>query len=184
MPESPRLQRADARLARDSILTAAVTVLGSGPMGSLERVAQVAGVHRATVYRHFPSRDELIAAVVERALSDGRSVVDRAAALHPDESAVRHLAADAMQFGSRYFFLIGTPELVSVGPDPIGLSELMRTWQEHRLLRDDVSHDWLAAAFVALAQAMLAPNLIGSLDHAQDTLASMFLRGGASPGAQ
>ncbi|BBZ77285.1 hypothetical protein MANY_26220 [Mycolicibacterium anyangense] len=180
MRASSRPRRADARIARERILAAAVSVLGTEPLVSLERVAQLAGVHRATVYRHFPSREHLIEAVVEQALVEGRDVVDRTARHPVGEKAVYVLAAETTQYEDRYSFLIGLPEVAAAGPDPIGLSALMQSWQEHDVLRDDMSPQWLAATFVALAQALLAPGAVlpGQLPH--EVLAAMFLRGASA----
>ncbi|MCV7037847.1 TetR/AcrR family transcriptional regulator [Mycolicibacterium moriokaense] len=177
---SSRPRRADARVANERILAAAVSTLGADPAASLERLAQVAGVHRATVYRHFPSREHLIAAVAARAVTEGRVVVERAAELYPDERAVYRLAADTAQFGNRYSFLIGTPDVAAAGPDPIGLSALMTTWQSKRVLRNDVSPEWLAAAFIALAHALLTPGVLPPGHEPHEVLAEMFLRGASA----
>lgn len=50
---------------RDRILDAARRVYAGDPEASLDAVATQAGVSRATVYRRFPSRDELFAALNE-----------------------------------------------------------------------------------------------------------------------
>lgn len=58
---------ADAEDTRDRILRAAVTCAGRVGLGRLtiEHVAQVAGVGRATVYRHFPhGREEVVSAAI------------------------------------------------------------------------------------------------------------------------
>ena len=140
-------------------------------------MAQVAGVHRATIYRHFPSRDQLIQAVLSRALREGVEVVARAAELDPSDEAVYLLAADTARFGAQYAFLLGTAELVAAGPDPIGLSALMAAWQSSGLLRGYVSPEWLAAAFIALAQALLTPGVIARGQQPHEVLADTFLRG-------
>jgi AcrR family transcriptional regulator len=57
--------RADARRNRDAVLAAARKRLGkSGLEGRVEDVARTAGVGVGTVYRHFPTKDHLIAALV------------------------------------------------------------------------------------------------------------------------
>ena len=61
-----RNRRADAQRSRASILDAAVELLSADPERSLEAVAAAAGVTRQTVYAHFPSREHLLAAVLER----------------------------------------------------------------------------------------------------------------------
>ena len=158
---------------------AAVSTLSADAGASLERVAQVAGVHRATVYRHFPSRDHLLHEVLTRALHEGTEVVARAAELEPSSQAVYHLAADTARFGARYSFLLGTTELAAAGPDPIGLSALMAAWQSARILRSDSSAEWLAAVFIALAQALLTPGAIARGQEPHEVLAHTFLRGAA-----
>lgn len=179
MDSSPSL-RADARRTRQRIIATAITTFGSEPLASLERIAAVAGVHRATLYRHFSCREQLVEAAVARALEEGRAVVDRIASLPVDESAVHALAAETTQFGDRYSFLIGLPELSTEGPENIGLPALMKDWQSHQLLRADVTPEWLAAAFTALAQALFTPGAVPSHEQRHQILTEMFLRGAAS----
>ena len=59
-----RPQRADARRNQGALLDAAATVfVTSGVEAPLRDIAAAAGVGTATIYRHFPSRAELIIAV-------------------------------------------------------------------------------------------------------------------------
>lgn len=58
--------RADARRNRDAILAAAREVFeADGIFASIDGIATAAGVGNATFYRNFPTRDDLLAAVVE-----------------------------------------------------------------------------------------------------------------------
>lgn len=58
--------RADARRNRDALLAAARSVFASeGLEAPLDAIAKEAGVGRATLYRRFPTRDALIAAIFE-----------------------------------------------------------------------------------------------------------------------
>lgn len=60
--------RADARSNRRDLVEAAWKLLAAeGPDVSLRAVAQEAGVGIATLYRHFPTRDDLILGVVDEA---------------------------------------------------------------------------------------------------------------------
>ncbi|OEV21023.1 TetR family transcriptional regulator, partial [Streptomyces nanshensis] len=61
-----RTRRADARRSRASILDAAIRLLNERPDASVEAVATAAGVTRQTVYAHFPSRERLLAATLDR----------------------------------------------------------------------------------------------------------------------
>lgn len=51
---------ARARRSRESLLDAALNVLGHNPAASMTDVADAAGVGRATLYRHFASRTVLV----------------------------------------------------------------------------------------------------------------------------
>lgn len=59
--------RQDARENRERVLAAAEAVFGAqGAAGSTEEVARRAGVGIATVFRHFPTKEELIEAALVR----------------------------------------------------------------------------------------------------------------------
>jgi AcrR family transcriptional regulator len=60
------LKRSDARRNRDAILAAALVALTESPDASLNAIAKRAGVANATLYRHFPTRAELVLATYER----------------------------------------------------------------------------------------------------------------------
>ncbi|CAN7693818.1 helix-turn-helix domain containing protein [Caballeronia sp. LjRoot29] len=63
---APRALRADAQRNRDAILVAArETFEEEGVLASLDGIAVRAGVGNATLYRNFPTRDDLLAAVME-----------------------------------------------------------------------------------------------------------------------
>jgi len=65
--DSPRRLRADAARNSERIVRAAQAAfaeVGSGV--SLEEIARRAGVGIATLYRHFPSKEELVRAVVQQ----------------------------------------------------------------------------------------------------------------------
>ena len=62
----PRKPRADAQLNRARILEAARGAFGkSGAHTSLDEIAKQAGVGPGTLYRHFPSREDLLKAVYQ-----------------------------------------------------------------------------------------------------------------------
>jgi AcrR family transcriptional regulator len=71
--------RADAQRNRQRILQAAEAVFAEhGPRASTEEVAQRAGVAIGTVFRHFPTKAELLRALMKRLL---QQLTDEAGAL-------------------------------------------------------------------------------------------------------
>lgn len=67
MVDTPvRRMRADARRNREVILWAAREVFDAeGIFAPLDRIATAAGVGNATLYRNFPTREDLLSAVIE-----------------------------------------------------------------------------------------------------------------------
>ena len=63
-----RKQRSDAQQNRERILVVAKEAFAkSGANASLDDIARQAGVGRGTLYRHFPSREDLLKAVYQAA---------------------------------------------------------------------------------------------------------------------
>ena len=63
-------RRADAGRSIARILDAAVDALGEDQDASMSAIARRAGVVRATIYVHFPTREALLDAVTHRAFSE------------------------------------------------------------------------------------------------------------------
>src|SRR5689334_14195091 len=87
--------RADAARNIERILDAAVDELALDPGASMAAVAKRAGVVRATLYVHFPTREALIDAVTERAIAEAAEAVRTAEPVDGDarEALARVLAA-------------------------------------------------------------------------------------------
>jgi AcrR family transcriptional regulator len=68
-PSAPKRRRADAERSVAAILDAALEALASDPDTSMSEIARRAGVVRATIYVHFPTRTDLLDAVMEHAVS-------------------------------------------------------------------------------------------------------------------
>ncbi len=64
MGERDQAQRADAVRTRRAILDAADDLLQRDPEVSHAEIARAAGVGRASVYRHFPERQDIVAALL------------------------------------------------------------------------------------------------------------------------
>jgi AcrR family transcriptional regulator len=85
--------RADARRNRDAILTAArETFEAEGVLASLDGIALRAGVGNATLYRNFPTRDDLLAAVMDSSVDAALAEADELArTLTPREALAEWL---------------------------------------------------------------------------------------------
>lgn len=87
---SPRQQRADARRNQQALLDAAAQAfIAHGVDAPVRMIAERAGVGVGTIYRHFPSRGELIIAVY-------RHQVDSLAQAGPDLLTSSHRPEDAL----------------------------------------------------------------------------------------
>lgn len=76
-------QRTAAARNRAAILKAARALLAASPDTSMNEIAKRAGVGAGTLYRHFPTREDLILAVYRHEVQDLVSSVDRVLAQHP-----------------------------------------------------------------------------------------------------
>jgi AcrR family transcriptional regulator len=85
MTESGELRRSDARRNRDAILAAALVALTESPEASLNAIAKRAGVANATLYRHFPTREELVLATYQREVG---KLVDVAEVLMQEQAPI------------------------------------------------------------------------------------------------
>lgn len=71
--------RADARRNLERVLDAATQVFAaSGPDASIDEIAHLAGVGHGTVFRRFPTKDDLMYAVIERRVAHMRSLAEEA----------------------------------------------------------------------------------------------------------
>ena len=86
---APRQVRADAQRNEDAVLEAAKTVFAtSGVDAPVREIAAQAGVGIATLYRRFPKRSDLIAAVFRREVDACAAAAGALAAEHPPEQAL------------------------------------------------------------------------------------------------
>jgi AcrR family transcriptional regulator len=124
--------RADAHRNRATVLAAAVELLSHSPDASMKQVAEASGLGRTTVYRHFPSREALIAALFEQAfdstVAELREIVARST--EPRE-VLRGIAEATVGIGGEYLFLAAHREQ---------LVDVQRARQD-----DDPLRDWILA---------------------------------------
>ncbi len=89
-PAAVRKPRADAQRNRVRLLeTAKAAFSEKGSAASLDEIARIAGVGAGTLYRHFPTRDALVAAVYRNETEQLVAAADRLAQTHPPVMALR-----------------------------------------------------------------------------------------------
>ncbi|GAA4207319.1 TetR/AcrR family transcriptional regulator [Streptosporangium oxazolinicum] len=168
--------RVDARRNREHLLTTARAVIAEqGPEASLNEIARRAGVGPGTLYRHFPTRQVLLAAVFrDRVETLCARAADLLAHTSPDEALAlwsRDVLAHALtDRGMSASMTLGGAELgfdchAAMRSAATGL--LLRAQREGRT-RPDVDIEDLFQLVTGVALA--ASELPGGLDRAERLL--------------
>ncbi len=91
---------------REAIIDAAIAVLAANPGASISEIAIKAGVGRATLHRHFRTREDLITAIQKQSIYEtDKAVLDL---LEEDMTALQVLEVmfkATIPLGDRYHFL-------------------------------------------------------------------------------
>ena len=166
-----RDRRVDARRNLTGIVVAAAKLLSERPRASMQDVAAAAGVHRATVHRHFAVRDDLLLAVRdhvwELCLDDMRTV---AGELHDDPAAaLERLVHRQLEIMDRYriYRYVPVVDLRSEPSRPSRLNTVAGIFaraQEAGAARTDLEPAELAIVLSGLVQTSLPEIAQGRMD--------------------
>lgn len=159
-PSRGRPLRADAARNRQALVAAAGDAFTKhGVSASLDDVARAAGVGPGTLYRHFPTRDQLVLAVIDDGLR-GLCEYGESLLAEPDPVAALRNWLDAyIRQGSVYDGLAAT--LVDVAPGGDAMSschlaraagaQLIRRAADHRQIDPDTDVDDVLDMAAAIA---------------------------------
>jgi AcrR family transcriptional regulator len=162
----PRPQRADARRNRERILAAAqAEFAASGGDAQMDAIAARAGVGVGTVYRHFPTKDELVVSLIRQRFEDFVAAAHAALAVaDPWEAFASFLranaAACAQDAGTQHAFLHGEVELGPRLARETGLLELSQ-----RLVDRGQAAGVIRPDFVAEDIGMLMCGVASAMHH-------------------
>ncbi|GAA2892229.1 TetR/AcrR family transcriptional regulator [Streptosporangium fragile] len=156
-------------VSRDQIIAAAIHHLNQDPAASMAQLAEATGVSRATLHRHFASREELLLALGHRALdrwarTQGMAGVEEAAASRDPSriaAALREMLIGLIDEAEEYNFaltdvvMIKVPELRERS-DALEAKEiaLYRAAQHAGVLRADLPVRWISNMVCGLLLAV------------------------------
>ena len=154
--------RADAQRNRDAVLRAArETFETEGVLASLDGIALKAGVGNATLYRNFPTRDDLLAAVLESNVVDALAAADELSlSLSPPDALAEWLVLPTWQPSIRHDLPYCISAVITEADTPltsppnrrlVRTEELLQAARAAGDVRDDVTGDELLELATALS---------------------------------
>ncbi len=152
-------RRAIAERNVDALLSAAERLLARNEPVSMSSVASEAGISRQTLYAHFPDREQLLGAVVERAVRRWIAATEH---VEPERGTASEALVRLIEIGwheisrSAHIARIASQELDpeavrSAHEDGVALiRRLARRGRRDGSFRKDVPEEWLVSAFFGL----------------------------------
>lgn len=169
---------------RAAILDAAAQVLSRRPDAAMADIADAAGVGRATLYRHFPTRESLLSGVADSAVTELVDAIDAARLEElPADRAIARLTSVFLRTGAKYAALVGLVEACLDADDKHRVTEPLRAMfgrgMRDGTLRKDLPHDALDEMYGALIERALSLTTAGTMtpEQAADAVVTLFLEG-------
>lgn len=169
-----RSTRSDALRNRDAILDAAVECLSDDPGASMADIAKAAGVVRVTVYGHFPSREQLLEAVLVRTIDRSEAELAELDLDGDPVAALDRLVRRSWRIVDTFHRLLGAAEetlsnerIMAHHAEPMArVQALIERGQHEGSMRRDLGAEWLTRCFSALLHTAAAELRAGRLAEA------------------
>jgi AcrR family transcriptional regulator len=169
-------RRADAERNIAAILEAATRLLGADPAASVADIAKAAGVGRVTLYGHFPSREALVDAVLDHAVSTADlalGTVDIDTPPAPEAmAALLHSSWEVLDRHRRLFVaadrIMSTERIREYHDAPLRRVErLVERGRQEGDFRTDLPLPWLVATFFAVIHSAAHEVEAGRLEQGE-----------------
>jgi AcrR family transcriptional regulator len=164
--------RADARRNVQRILDATAELIATDPGASMEQIAARAGVSRATLYHHFPSRDALLDRLTDRSIGEVRAALESAQpGLGSATEAVERMLVAAWPVIGRYRGLVMVNQRLDraelrarLEPAVAPLRSVVRRGQQHDEFDPELPTDWLISILIDIVHAAGRQVTAGTMD--------------------
>lgn len=190
--KSSRKTRADSIRNREKLLQSARAVFSAGgPDASLEAVARSAGVGIGTLYRHFPTRDDLFKAVYSREVDALVALAAEQAEINDPAEALRawmHAGVNMVatkrgmmtalaptKQGSEAFYADTSARLAGA------LADLMEHGIGSGRLRDDIAPEEVLRAFLGICYTLDQPGWQETVTRLLDVFVDGLAKADPSP---
>ena len=176
-------------LTAAAIIDSAARILADrGETASMEEIASSAGVGRATLYRYFPNREELLRAMAAASVQELAARIEEADLESvPFEEAIGRLARGIIATGSKYKYIAlsgDSARLAHLYPDfEVKVIEPVRAlfWRAiaDGILRQDFPADVLMDLFSGLIKGALDATASGhrGIEETAAAVTTLFLDG-------
>jgi AcrR family transcriptional regulator len=181
----PAPRQADARRNVAAILAAAGACLAKNPDTNMAEIAAAAGVGRMTLYGHFPTRADLLDAVLTRTVAQAHEALDAVDVSGDPRQAVTRLVAGSWQIVDQFRNVLAAaerelpPDRIRAAHDPVlgRVRALIERGQQSGDFRPDLPLSWLTTLALTVMHAAATEVTAGRMtaDEAPSIVARTLL---------